>query len=69
MKPKRFDTGMTICKRGDNVSDIMLVKSGYIAVEVPSIRQAIYTVCVEDEDADKLTKQKIEVLNSDSSNN
>jgi len=58
MKPKRYDTGMTICERGDNVSDIILVKSGYIAVEVPRLRQAIHTVCVEDEDADELTKQK-----------
>jgi len=38
MKPKRYNAGMMINKTGDNVSDIMLVKSGYIAVEVPRLR-------------------------------
>ena len=37
MKPRRYETGMSICQRGDNVSHIMLVKSGYIAVEVPRL--------------------------------
>jgi len=45
----------------------MLVKSGYIAVEVPRLQQAIHTISLEDEDA--LTKKnsfRTEVYEEDS---
>ena len=35
MRPRRFESGTTIVKRGDAVDQIMLLKSGIIDVQVP----------------------------------
>ena len=53
MKPRRYEPGMVIFKQGDNVNQLMLVKSGYIAVEVPKLSAAIHTVKKSDEDANE----------------
>ena len=39
MRPRRFDAGTTIVKRGDKVDCIMLLKSGIIDVQVPVFQQ------------------------------
>ena len=35
LKPKRYETGNDIIKRGDNVENILLLKNGEIDVLVP----------------------------------
>jgi CRP-like cAMP-binding protein len=39
MKPKRYEEGSVVVKRGDNVNTIMLLKAGEIEVLVPPHRQ------------------------------
>ena len=39
MRPRRFDAGTTIVKRGDKVDQLMLLKSGIIDVQVPVFQQ------------------------------
>ena len=39
MRPRRFDAGTTIVKRGDKVDCIMLLKAGIIDVQVPVFQQ------------------------------
>ena len=36
MKPRRYEAGTSVVKRGDAIDHILLLKSGEITVEVPS---------------------------------
>lgn len=53
IRPKRFEAGMVICKRGDNNDQLMLLKSGYIGVEVPRLKEPIHTVTLKEDEEEK----------------
>lgn len=46
MKPKRYEAGQVIVKRGDTVDCIMLLKAGEIIVEIP-MKQNTQTIFLD----------------------